>query len=122
MKRAIALRNGPAYPHLRATRPALRTLPPLPEKRFQGQIIKLAKLFGWREYFVFNSEGSPKGWPDLVLIRPPHGLIWELKTDTGRLTADQRDTLKALQEVKHWDVRVVRPRDWRWILRMLEAA
>lgn len=111
----IALRTGPTYKVLRKRNP----LPPMPEAILQRQIIRVARLNGWREHFVFNSEGSPKGWPDLVLLKPPHALFWEVKTDRGYLTKDQQETLGMLSQIKKWDVRVVRPRDWRYIERLL---
>jgi VRR-NUC domain len=66
------------------------------EKGFQGWIVDLARLRGWRVFHVLNSKGSEPGWPDLALTRPPRFIAAEVKSATGRLTAAQRDMLAVL--------------------------
>jgi hypothetical protein len=66
------------------------------EAAWQQQVIDLATLYGWEHYHSFDSRRSVPGWPDLVLVRPPELVIVELKTDTGRLTAPQRNWLALL--------------------------
>lgn len=86
--------------------------PALSEGAFQTQVLDLAALRGWRPYHTHDSRRSHKGWPDLVLARPPRLIAVELKTDTGRLTPEQRRWLIDLEacglEVDLW-----RPRDLR---------
>lgn len=75
------------------------TLPPIKEEEFQTQVIQLARLRGWRVYHTHDSRHSAAGFPDLVLVRERDGrlLFAELKSNTGRLTLDQRSWLAALR-------------------------
>lgn len=78
---------------------------PQTERQFQGDVVRVAHLGGWRDYHTFNSKRSVKGFPDLVLVR--ERVIWvELKTDHGKLSTEQKDWLAALaaagQEVYVW--------------------
>ena len=66
------------------------------EKAFQSAVRDYARLRGWRCYCVWDSRNSPKGWPDLVLLRPPRLVVAELKSTRGRLTKEQRETLNML--------------------------
>jgi hypothetical protein len=91
------------------------------EKAFQAQIVELAKLYGWLHYHVHNARNSPAGWPDLVLVRPPHALFVEVKTDTGRLTPAQRTWLDALQRCPGVEAHVWRPGDWDAIVKRLKV-
>lgn len=88
------------------------------EKQFQRQVVELAKLLGWRFYHTLRSEGSPPGWPDLVLIRRPRVIFAELKSERNALTSPQRACLEELracgQEVFVW-----RPSDWEQITEVL---
>jgi hypothetical protein len=96
----------------------LDTPPKLTERGFQRQVIRLAKLFGWKAYHTHDSRHSPAGWPDLVLIRRPRVIFAELKTDRNHLTDDQRACLEELracgQEAYEWH-----PRNWKSIERIL---
>ncbi len=64
------------------------------EKALQSAVRDYARLRGWHCYCVWDSRHSPKGWPDLVLLRPPRMVVAELKSTRGRLTKEQRETLK----------------------------
>ena len=66
------------------------------EKAFQSAVRDYARLRGWRCYCVWDPRHSPKGWPDLVLLRPPRMVVAELKSTRGRLTKEQRETLDIL--------------------------
>jgi hypothetical protein len=70
------------------------------EAAFQLQIEQLARFYGWRVFHAPDNRPSGKtgrvqrvepGFPDLVLLRPPDIIFAELKTDTGRLSAAQRE-------------------------------
>jgi hypothetical protein len=99
------------------------------ETEFQGAVLDLAKLFGWRVAH-FRPARTEQGWrtavaadgkgfPDLVLIHPKYGVLFrELKTDTTQLSADQeawRDSL--LDAGADWDI--WRPRDMPLIKALL---
>lgn len=64
-----------------------------------------------------------RGWPDLVAWRGPRLLFVELKTDTGRLTDEQRRVLGGLTRVArenpHVEVHVWKPRDWDRVVEVL---
>ncbi len=103
--------------------------PAMTEEEFHQQVTHLAALYGWR---VNHHRPTPtgrtgdrwttattvKGWPDLTLWRPGALLFRELKTDTGRLTADQREVLAELAAAGA-DVEVWRPRDFDRVLTTL---
>lgn len=57
---------------------------------------------------LFNIE---RGWPDLVVASPPVLRCWELKTERGSPSAEQREWLRQLAACQEVDARVVRPRD-----------
>ena len=88
------------------------------EKDFQATIIQLAKLRGWLVNHIRPAKTS-KGWrtpvqgdigfPDLVLVSPPCKsgprlgkrivAFIEVKSDRGKLTAEQKKWLDALHDV-----------------------
>lgn len=82
------------------------------ERDFQDKVITLARLYGWRVHHVrpgmtsrgrwlTNVQGNV-GFPDLVLAHDKHGVIFaELKSDTGRLTEEQKDWLYTLNVTGH---------------------
>ncbi len=90
------------------------------EKDFRQQVVDFARLTGWHCYFTWNSMHSPKGFPDLVLVRPPELLYVELKSDTGKLTAEQEECIDILRQAGQ-TVFVWRPSDDVWIERLLKG-
>ena len=92
------------------------------EAAFQAQVVELARVLGWETNHTRRSIGrghrwttatSKVGWPDLVLWNPRYGgvIFAELKTDTGKVTAEQEACLASLRSAGA-DVRVWRPSDW----------
>lgn len=74
-----------------------RGLPRQSEAAFQQQVLQLAGFYGWSlQYHTRDSRGSHKGWPDLVLCRPPEILFVELKGEKTRVTVEQKQWLAAL--------------------------
>jgi len=86
--------------------------PKLTEAHWQARIIDLAELRGWKHFHPYSSRRSTPGWPDLVLVRDGRLIFAELKTDTGRVTADQQTWLAQLAAVPFIEVHVWRPADW----------
>lgn len=82
------------------------------EAQHQAAIIELARLNDWLWYHVPDSRKCPRGFPDLVLVRPPVVLFVECKTDAGRIRPEQREWLAALHECDGVQARVWRPKDW----------
>jgi len=89
------------------------------EKQFQAEVVRFCKVKHKRVYFTLRSTGSPEGWPDLVIIDPPYLRIRELKTDTGKLSVPQAETMGLLLRCTLIDVGVWRPKDWPDIVKLL---
>ena len=90
------------------------------EKHFQAAVMQLARLTGWCFYHTHNSRHSAKGFPDLCLVRGNVCIMAELKTDTGKVTADQEAWLIALDAVPGLEVALWRPSDWGEIEKALK--
>jgi hypothetical protein len=60
------------------------SVPLISEEQWAQQVIDLAQMFGWRHYRTYDSRHSPKGFPDLVLCRPPRLVCLELKSDSKK--------------------------------------
>lgn len=108
-------------------------IPPPPasilETPFQAEIVKLARLFGWRVMHVNDSrrevvdrrrgisflvgDEDAKGWPDLVLAHPRWHVVAvrELKTNKGRVDPKQREWVELLTACGI-DAAIWRPRHW----------
>lgn len=102
------------------------------EAEWQQQVVDLARLSGWRVNHHrptpagrgrtrYTTATTVTGWPDLTLWRPGALLFRELKTDTGRLTTEQRQVLAEL-DAAGADVGVWRPADWPEIEATLRPA
>lgn len=78
------------------TRRARNAKGELLESAFQAEVVGLAEFYGWRVYHTHDSRRSQRGFPDLVLVRPPELIFAELKTASGRPTAEQREWLDEL--------------------------
>lgn len=67
---------------------------------FQGQLVEFATMMGWHHLHVRRTIGKGhkwvtgtniKGWPDLMLMRPPtEVIIAELKIPPDGLSDDQK--------------------------------
>jgi hypothetical protein len=90
------------------------------EQMLLDAVIDLGHLFGWRiAHFrpAMTKHGwrtpvaaDGKGWPDLTLTRGDRLIFAELKSAKGRLTEEQQEWLRALQNAA--EVHVWRPSDW----------
>jgi len=84
------------------------------EAELQSSILDLARRCGWLAFHVRDSRKSTgPGFPDLVLVHKTTGrVIWaELKSEKGRVTAEQAEWLTALRAGGH-TAGVWRPRHW----------
>ena len=79
-------------------------LPQLSEKMFMSRVVAGARALGFLVYHTYDSRRSAKGFPDLVMCHPKTGelLFIELKTDTGKVSAEQQIWLDALTNCKYW--------------------
>jgi hypothetical protein len=77
-------------------------------------VLREARNTGWLVDHVFEQQQyahrTCKGWPDLVLLRE-RVLFVELKSATGRLSADQQRVIAQLQRAGQYAL-VWRPADW----------
>lgn len=78
------------------TRRAVNAKGDLTERAWQGQVLGLAAFYGWRAYHTHDSRRSQRGFPDLVLLRPPEIIFAELKTRTGKASTEQAEWLDGL--------------------------
>jgi len=97
------------------------------EREFQREVIKIAESLGWYVNHALPGKGRNKhltlfigkrGFPDLVLCRPPRLIFVELKSETGKVSTDQQEWLKALRACGV-EVHVWRPSDWERITAIL---
>jgi hypothetical protein len=97
------------------------------EREFQREVIKIAKSLGWYVYHALPGQGRNKhltlfigkrGFPDLVLCRPPRLVFVELKSKAGKLSTDQQEWLDALRACGV-EVHVWRPSDLERITAIL---
>lgn len=89
------------------------------EKQFMHAVIDLARWAGWKVFHVYNSQRSPEGFCDLVMVRHATLLCIELKSQHGRVTPAQAAWLQALGAVTTVHAAVWRPADWAEIERQL---
>lgn len=93
------------------------------EKVFMARVIAQARASGWLVYHTYNSRRSTPGFPDLVLCKAGHPILFaECKTDTGCLTTAQKEWLAAIDGAHgEAETHVWRPQDWREILQQILA-
>ncbi len=84
----------------------------MPEKELQANVIKWAKLHGWKVYHTHDSRRSEPGFPDLLMIRNDQALAIELKSQKGKLTEAQIDWLTAFASIAGFQAMILRPSDW----------
>lgn len=81
------------------------------EYEFTKQVLKLAKLYGWRTAhfrpgmmtngrWITAVSGDGKGFPDLVLVRAERIIFAELKTDDGEMSVEQIDWMVDLYHTR----------------------
>jgi hypothetical protein len=121
----VTLAVGPA------ARVGGRTAAKYTEREFQRDVLELARAHGWRrahfaparvrrggkESYETPVRGDGRGFPDVILVREVV-IVAELKTDTGRLTEDQRQWLAAFRAAGI-AASVWRPRDMDLIRKAL---
>lgn len=83
------------------------------EKDLQKQVRQFAEGMGWKIAVTWTSIHSPRGWPDLFMVRGPQFCAIELKAEKGKVSEHQEAWLAALRELPGARfVGVVRPSDW----------
>ena len=102
---------------------------PISEKDFQQQIVDLARLGGWwiqHTRTAQNRQGQwstplqgDRGFPDLMLARKPRIVFAELKSQKGKLSAEQLGWLLELAGCPGVETYIWKPSDWPAIERTL---
>lgn len=89
------------------------------EAEFQRQVESAAAALGWKVIHIRNTIANPI-LPDLMLWRRERYLLWELKSERGKISPKQQEMI---DEFDSWRVpiQVLRPSDWDWIIEQLEA-
>jgi len=100
------------------------------EKDFSRQVEDLLNIFGWH-WCHFRPARTQKGWrtalsgdkgfPDYIAVKSSRLLIFELKSEKGKVSLAQQEWLDALGNVGDKDVQVYlwRPRDFDRIVKVL---
>jgi VRR-NUC domain len=83
-----------------------------PEGSLLARVRRLATDNGWASYHTHDSRRSEYGFPDLVCTDGTAVLMYELKTNSGKLTAEQQRWLSLLEHTGKIECGVWRPRDW----------
>jgi hypothetical protein len=81
------------------------------EKQWMAQVVELAGILGWDHYHPWLSIHSPRGWPDLALVRPPRLVLAELKSEKGKTSPAQDHWIELLRECNGVEVYLWRPSD-----------
>ena len=93
----------------------LRDEPKMTEDELLTGISQALELGGWTWTHLIRSDGVTQGspgLPDIVACRDGRFLMWELKTASGQLTADQLRWQLEAGTVYGVDARVIRPVDY----------
>ena len=96
-----------------------KTTQSISERQLQEALIEAAGWGGWLAFHPYDSRRSAPGFPDLVLVRPPELIFWELKSAKGRVTPDQHQWIDALEQVPNIEAAVIRPHNLDSALRRL---
>ena len=89
------------------------------EKEFQVTFRRVAQALGWTCWLTWRSLHSPKGEPDLRLVRPPRYLLVELKRFQGKLTPAQAEAAALLKQCPGVEYYCFWPEDWPEIEKVL---
>jgi hypothetical protein len=100
----------------------------LTHAQWQAQVRELAEGgkrfagFGWKVHATWTSIHSPRGYPDLTLLKPPYLYVPELKTDSERskVTDEQQEWVDGLNKVEVVRAFVWRPRQWEEVVEWLQ--
>lgn len=80
------------------------------ESAWQKRVLRYALWGHWEYQHTFDSRFGPRGFPDLILIRPPELIAAELKTNRGVISDAQAYWLEGLHDCG-LEVHVWRPSD-----------
>jgi len=101
------------------------------ENELQENILDIAKTFGWRRAHFRPArtkygwrtpvQADGKGFPDLVLVKPPRLVIAEVKRQKTDPNEYQREWLNDFAGVPCVEVYTWKPSDWEDIVSVLSS-
>ena len=100
------------------------------ERDFSSQVESLLKLFGWHwchfrpartQYGWRTALSGHQGFPDYIATKPPKLLIFELKSEEGKVSPAQQGWLDMLAECPGVEVYLWRPSDWKSVVETLQG-
>jgi len=101
----------------------------LTEKVLQDNILEVAKLFRWRRAHFRPArtkhgwrtpvQADGKGFPDLILVKPPRLIIAEVKRQDTYPNEYQREWLEDFAGLGCVEVYTWKPQDWDDIVSIL---
>ncbi len=89
------------------------------EKQFTQQVKDLAQMLGYRYYHPWLAIHSPRGFPDVCLIKGKRLIFAELKTDKGVVSPAQTEWLEALKATGKCEVYLWRASQLQEVLDIL---
>jgi hypothetical protein len=86
----------------------------LSERELQADVVHGLRQRGFIVWTVPDMRMTTAGLPDVIAVHPDRAplLMWELKTERGRVRPEQVKALRHLDKIPGIDARVVRPSDW----------
>jgi len=92
------------------------------ERDMQTTIRQAANLLGYKVYHTYDSRRSDAGFPDLVICGYDLLMFLELKSSTGKPTAEQTEWIDAITRVQCPPMaQVAYPEDLDRILSILKS-
>lgn len=94
------------------------------EAALQRAITDACDVLGLHYFHIRDSRGQQAtGFPDLVIANWRAGAlhVWELKSERGKLSAEQEAWHQALLGCQRLDVAIVRPHSEDWALAQLQG-
>lgn len=90
---------------------------------FQSEIVRLAHLNHWTTQYFWRNFHSPKGWLDLVLVKPESNrlIFAELKIPPDKVTSEQQMWIDIWSQYPMVEVYVWTPKDWEDIIKLLSS-
>lgn len=97
--------------------------PTLTEAAFQQQVMSAARFYGWHVFHHPDSRRTAAGWPDLAFVKPLVNrlILAELKSETGRIRAEQQVIVDALDGATV-TARIIRPSDFQALVDLLKES
>ena len=90
------------------------------EAELQALIVEVAELHDWLVFHDNDSRRNVAGFPDLVLVKSPRVLFLELKSEIGRVRAEQHAWMDALSRCDTIASAIVRPEHAERVIEYLQ--